>query len=87
VTLPNSIAKLEHLRILNPSDNYNIRRLPHSVCKLQNLQILSLIGCTNLEKLPKGLGKLISLPQICISTKQSVVSLNEFAGSSNLENN
>ncbi|GAU30050.1 hypothetical protein TSUD_332190 [Trifolium subterraneum] len=55
-TLPNSIAKLEHLRVLNLSDNYKIKRLPHSICKLQNLQVLSLIGCTNLENLPKGLG-------------------------------
>ncbi|MCH90284.1 putative disease resistance protein RGA3-like, partial [Trifolium medium] len=39
----------------------------------------------NLETLPKGLGKLISLRQMYITTKQSVLSLNEFASLSNLQ--
>ncbi|XP_058738236.1 putative disease resistance protein RGA3 isoform X2 [Vicia villosa] len=84
-TLPNSIAKLEHLRVLNLSDNCNIKRLPHSICKLQCLQVLSLSGCMNLETLPKGLDKLISLRQLYITTKQSVLSLDEFASLSNLQ--
>ncbi|RDX67392.1 putative disease resistance protein RGA3, partial [Mucuna pruriens] len=60
-TLPNSIAKLEHLRALSLKNNCKIKRLPHSICKLQHLQFLSLRGCMELETLPKGLGMLISL--------------------------
>jgi len=84
-TLPNSIAKLEHLRVLNLSNNHEIRQLPHSICKLQSLQVLSLSGCTSLETFPRGLGNLISLRQLYITTKQSVVSLNEFASLKNLQ--
>ncbi|CAK8543233.1 unnamed protein product [Lathyrus sativus] len=84
-TLPNSIDKLKHLRVLYLSDNCNIKRLPCSICKLQCLQVLSFAGCMNLETLPKGLGKLISLRKLYISTKQSVLSLDEFASMSNLQ--
>ncbi|KAK7336555.1 hypothetical protein VNO77_17099 [Canavalia gladiata] len=84
-TLPNSTGKLEHLRVLNLSNNCKIKRLPHSICNLQNLQVLSLGGCMELETLPKGLGKLISLRQLDITTKQSILSLNEFASLSNLQ--
>ncbi|RZB41483.1 putative disease resistance protein RGA4 [Glycine soja] len=62
-TLPNSIAKLEHLRALNLANNCKIKRLPHSICKLQNLQVLSLRGCMELQTLPKGLGILEMLPE------------------------
>lgn len=41
-TLPNSVAKLEHLRVLDLSDNCKIKNLPHSICKLQNLLVLAL---------------------------------------------
>ncbi|KAJ1429966.1 Virus X resistance protein-like, coiled-coil domain [Sesbania bispinosa] len=84
-TLPNSIDKLEHLRVLDLSRNHKIKRLPHSICKLQNLQVLSLRGCMELETLPKGLGKLINLRQLYITTKQSVLSQNEFASLRNLQ--
>ncbi|XP_027351089.1 putative disease resistance protein At3g14460 [Abrus precatorius] len=84
-TLPNSTDKLEHLRILNLSNNRKIKRLPHSICKLQNLLVLSLRGCMELETLPKGLGKLISLRQLYITTKQSVLSHNEISSLSNLQ--
>lgn len=84
-TLPNSIAKLEHLRVLNLINNRKIRRLPRSICKLHNLQVLRLIGCTELETLPRGLGMLISLRELYITTKQSVMSLTEFENLNHLQ--
>jgi hypothetical protein len=76
--LPYSISKLLHLRALNLSDNCKIKNLPRSICTLQYLKFLSL-RCTELETLPEGLGNLISLRRLIISTKQSVLSNNEFA--------
>ncbi|KAJ1430007.1 Winged helix-like DNA-binding domain superfamily [Sesbania bispinosa] len=84
-TLPNSIAELEHLPSLSLALNHKIKRLPHSICKLHNLQILSLEGCIELETLPKGLGKLISLRELYITTKQSVLPHNEFASLTHLQ--
>ncbi|KAJ1429929.1 Virus X resistance protein-like, coiled-coil domain [Sesbania bispinosa] len=84
-TLPNSIAKLEHLRVLYLSNNRKIKRLSRSICKLQNLQLLSLKGCIELETLPKGFGNLISLRHLSITTKQFLLSENEFASLSNLQ--
>ncbi|KAL3015499.1 hypothetical protein AAZX31_06G159700 [Glycine max] len=84
-TLPNSIAKLQHLRALHLTNNCKIKRLPHSICKLQNLQYLSLRGCIELETLPKGLGMLISLRKLYITTKQSILSEDDFASLSNLQ--
>ncbi|XP_027352861.1 putative disease resistance protein RGA3 isoform X2 [Abrus precatorius] len=84
-TLPNSIAKLEHLRALDLSNNFKIKSLPHSICKLQNLQFLSLRGCMQFETLPRGLRKLTSLQQLYITTKQSVLSEDVFASLSNLQ--
>ncbi|CAK8543210.1 unnamed protein product [Lathyrus sativus] len=84
-TLPYSIAKLEHLRVLDLSYNMNIKRLPHSICKLHNLQVLKLMGCTGLETLPKRLGWLISIRELYITTKQSVMSLIELANLNDLQ--
>ncbi|XP_058738224.1 putative disease resistance protein RGA3 [Vicia villosa] len=84
-TLPCSIAKLEHLRVLDFSYNTNIKRLPHSICKLHNLHVLKLMGCTGLETLPQGLDWLISLRELYITTKQSVVSLTELANLNDLQ--
>ncbi|RHN74335.1 putative P-loop containing nucleoside triphosphate hydrolase, leucine-rich repeat domain, L [Medicago truncatula] len=83
--LPNSISKLDLLRVLILSRNSKIRRLPHSICELQNLQELSVRGCMELEALPKGLGKLINLRQLFITTKQSVLSHDEFASMHHLQ--
>jgi hypothetical protein len=49
------------------------------------LQVLSLSGCTELEKLPKELGSVISIRQLYITTKQSVLSQNVFANLTNLQ--
>ncbi|XP_045793318.1 disease resistance protein RGA2-like [Trifolium pratense] len=84
-TLPNSIAKLEHLRVFILNNNIKIKRLPHSIFKLLNLQILDLSGCTKLETLPKGLEKMISLQYLSITTKQSILSLDEFANLNHLQ--
>ncbi|GAU30090.1 hypothetical protein TSUD_392460 [Trifolium subterraneum] len=85
-TIPDSIAKLEYMRTLDLFNNRKIKRLPHSVCRLQNLQVLILAGCMELETLPKGLGKLISLRKLSITTKQSVLSQNEFESFKYLQN-
>ncbi|RHN47826.1 putative P-loop containing nucleoside triphosphate hydrolase, leucine-rich repeat domain, L [Medicago truncatula] len=84
-TMPNSIAKLEHLRVLDLSRNGKIRTLPNSICKLLHLQVLDLGGCTEFENLPKGLGKLISLRSLTVTTKQSVLPHDEFATLIHLE--
>ncbi|CAJ2672119.1 unnamed protein product [Trifolium pratense] len=83
--LPNSISKLEHLRVLILYNNSKIKRLPHSIFKLHNLQVLLLNGCTELETLPRGLGKMISLQHLYITTKQSVLSLAEFVNLNHLQ--
>ncbi|RDX69874.1 putative disease resistance protein RGA3, partial [Mucuna pruriens] len=84
-TLPNSVAKLEHLRLLDLSNNPNIKKLPRSICKLQNLQVFSASGCKKLKRFPKGFGKLINLRELKITTKQSFLSQDEFARLSNLQ--
>ncbi|PNX82726.1 CC-NBS-LRR disease resistance protein [Trifolium pratense] len=85
-TIPDSIDKLEHLRTLDLSYSRKIKTLPQSICRLQHLQVLLLGGCIELETLPKGFGKLISLRKLSITTKQSVLSQNEFASFNYLQN-
>jgi len=84
-TLPNSIVKLEHLRVLLLNNNIKIKRLPHSFFKLHNLQVLILNGCTNLETIPRGLEKMVSLQHLFITTKQSVLSLTDFVNLNHLQ--
>ncbi|XVF65394.1 hypothetical protein PTKIN_Ptkin09bG0245100 [Pterospermum kingtungense] len=60
-TLPHSIGKLKHLRILNLSGNVGIKKLPSSLCRLQNLQRLGLSYCSKLKKLPKKTRRLVNL--------------------------
>jgi hypothetical protein len=83
-TLPKSIAKLVHLRVLVLNSN-KIKRLPYSIFKLLNLQVFSFGCCTELETLPRGLMMMTSLQYLFISTKQSVVSLTEFATLNHLQ--
>jgi Leucine-rich repeat (LRR) protein len=83
--VPNSLAKLGHLRFLDLSRNDRIKRLPNSICKLLNLQVLLLSGCTELEELPKGIGKLISLRRLIVTTKQSTLPHDEFASLKHLQ--
>ncbi|KAK2416897.1 putative disease resistance protein RGA3 [Trifolium repens] len=83
--LPNSVCKLKLLCVLYIRHNHHIKRLPRSICKLQCLQVLSLIGCTELETLPEGIEKLTSLRQLYITTKQSVLSLDELASLKHLQ--
>ena len=84
-TLPKSIAKLEHLRVLGLKNNSKIKRLPHSIFNLYNLEVLILSGCTELETLPRGLGKMVSLQHLFITTKQLVLSLTEFINLKHLQ--
>ncbi|KHN44890.1 Putative disease resistance RPP13-like protein 1 [Glycine soja] len=58
--LPDSIAKLIHLRYLNLSRT-SIKTLPESLCNLYNLQTLVLSYCKMLTRLPTDMQNLINL--------------------------
>ncbi|KAH7571157.1 hypothetical protein JRO89_XS05G0261300 [Xanthoceras sorbifolium] len=61
---------MKHLRYLDLSSNYEIKKLPNSICKLQKLETLHFGECSELKKIPKGLSYLISLRKLILYTKQ-----------------
>ncbi|AES80770.1 NBS-LRR type disease resistance protein [Medicago truncatula] len=67
-TLPNSIAKLEHLRVLNLINNRKIRRLPQSI-------LLSFCDCENMKFLFSQAQELNSLEKLTILSCGSLESL------------
>nr|DAD32259.1 TPA_asm: hypothetical protein HUJ06_011110 [Nelumbo nucifera] len=66
-SLPDSIGKLKHLRLLNLNWT-GIKVLPESLCNLYNLQTLMLKGC-ELHDFPKDMGSLINLQHIVMDNK------------------
>ncbi|KAL5761219.1 hypothetical protein ACOSP7_019749 [Xanthoceras sorbifolium] len=68
--LPKKIGNLMHLRYLNLSWNFQIKKLPNSICKLQKLETLMFEGCDELKEIPRGLRYLISLRALTLTTKQ-----------------
>ncbi|XP_068312906.1 putative disease resistance protein RGA3 isoform X2 [Pyrus communis] len=62
--LPEEIRELVHLRFIDLSENYDLKKLPSGVCNLYNLQTLRLERCGQLESLPQGMGKLINLKHL-----------------------
>ncbi|KAG6530866.1 disease resistance protein RGA2-like [Zingiber officinale] len=74
--MPDSIVKLIHLRSLNLSCNFKIRRLSESLCDLYNLQSLILNHCA-LEELPNNIGKLIHLYYLDLECNKEIRRLPE----------
>ncbi|TQD86963.1 hypothetical protein C1H46_027477 [Malus baccata] len=64
--LPEEIGELVHLRFIDLSENYGLKKLPKAGCNLYNLQTLRLTRCWNLESLPQSMGKLINLKHLYV---------------------
>ncbi|XP_044496599.1 putative disease resistance RPP13-like protein 1 [Mangifera indica] len=62
--IPVEIKGLIHLRYLDLSQNYNIKKLPETLCELHNLQTLDIRGCSGLRELPQGMGNLINMRRL-----------------------
>ncbi|KAK7367928.1 hypothetical protein VNO80_09948 [Phaseolus coccineus] len=60
-TLPKSICKLLHLKMLKLDYCYRLKKLPDSLVRLKVLQELSLKNCRSLSRLSPYIGKLNSL--------------------------
>ncbi|XP_031248155.1 putative disease resistance protein RGA1 [Pistacia vera] len=68
--LPNSVGSLIHLRYLDLSFNFALKKLPESICKLQKLDTFRLYCCSQLKKLPRNIRRMISLRHVEITTKE-----------------
>ncbi|XP_050153956.1 putative disease resistance protein RGA3 [Malus sylvestris] len=60
-TLPNCLRKMKHLRYLDLSCNYGIKKLPDWIVGLSNLETLDLSDCMGLVELPRDIKKMINL--------------------------
>ncbi|GMN28811.1 hypothetical protein TIFTF001_002183 [Ficus carica] len=74
--LPSNISRMKHLRHIDLSRNYKIKKLPNSICKLQRLQTLRLENCKELLELPRDMKCLIQLRFLSITTTQRRFSKN-----------
>ncbi|CAN6583201.1 unnamed protein product [Malus baccata var. baccata] len=63
---PEEIGELVHLRFIDLSENYGLKKLPKALCNLYNLQTLRLNMCWKLESLPQSMGKLINLKHLYV---------------------
>ncbi|KAB2616552.1 disease resistance protein RGA3 [Pyrus ussuriensis x Pyrus communis] len=64
--LPEEIGQLVHLRHLDLSKNFYLRKLPDSICNLYNLYTLDIRDCISLSNLPRNMSKLISLRHLYV---------------------
>ncbi|XP_074313099.1 putative disease resistance protein RGA4 isoform X2 [Silene latifolia] len=55
------IGQLLHLRYLDISRNFCLKKLPNSITKLYNLESLILQGCSSFQEWPKDFCKLVNL--------------------------
>ncbi|XP_070674897.1 putative disease resistance protein RGA4 [Malus domestica] len=65
--LPKEIGQLVHLRHLDLSGNYLLKKLPDSICSLYNLYTLVICFCGSLSKLPRNMSKLINLRHLYVA--------------------
>ncbi|KAL2552824.1 Disease resistance RPP13-like protein 4 [Forsythia ovata] len=61
VLVPNSLEKLQKLKIFDASYCQNLKRLPSCILTYEQLAILDVSNCGSLEYLPRGLGTLSNL--------------------------
>eukprot|EP00729_Bicosta_minor_P013061 gene13061-biopygen23079 len=87
-TLPDSIGKLAHLKMLNVSYYNDLETLPETgVAGLVNLEVLNLRSCKKLKQLPQSIAKLTKLKTLALKYCENLETLPEtgVAGLVNLE--